>query len=156
MTMTLPTMERSVLIIRHKRRWYELKLPHTVFINGQFLGMVKDRDVRIIAPVGSYSLRVQFGGRIPIGKRGKSIDLSVSSTEQVQLTPQRETVCEFHDRERIWNLLFDIDLIVWVVSLFVTLPLWYRIISDVFFAVWLVRLIIIRKKYYKIKVVERL
>ena len=150
MMMTLPSMEKSVLIIRHKRCWYELKLPHAVFINGQFLGMVKDRDVHIIAPAGSYSLRVQFGGRIPIGKRGKSIDLSVSSTEQVQLTPQRETVCEFHDRERIWNLLFDIDLIVWLVSLFVTLPLWYRIISDVFFAVWLVRLIIIRKKYYKI------
>ena len=88
MTMTLPSMERSVLIIRHKRRWYELKLPHAVFINGQFLGMIKERDVRIIAPAGSYSLRVQFGGRIPIGKRGKSIDLSVSSTEQVQLSPQ--------------------------------------------------------------------
>ena len=156
MTKTLPSMEKSVLIIRHKRRWYELKLPHAVFINGQFLGMVKDRDVRVIAPAGSYSLRVQFGGRIPIGKRGKGIDLSVSSTELVHLTPQRETVCEFHDRERIWNLLFDIDLIVWVVSLFVTLPLWYRIISDVFFAVWLVRLINNRKKYYKIKVVERL
>ena len=156
MTMTLPSMEKSVLIIRHKRRWYELKLPHAVFINGQFLGMVKDRDVRVIAPAGSYSLRVQFGGRIPIGKRGKGIDLSVSSTEQVQLSPQQETVCEFHDRERIWNLLFDIDLIVWVVSLFVTMPPLYRIISDVFFAVWLVRLIIIRKKYYKIKVVERL
>ncbi len=149
-------MEKSVLIIRHKRRWYELKLPHAVFINGQFLGMIKERDVRIIAPAGSYSLRVQFGGRIPIGKHGKSIDLSVSSTEQVQLSPQKEMVCEFHDRERIWNLLFDIDLIVWLVSLFVTMPPLYRIISDVFFAVWLVRLIIIRKKYYKIKVVERL
>lgn len=149
-------MEKSVLIIRHKRRWYELKLPHAVFINGQFLGMIRERDVRVIAPAGSYSLRVQFGGRIPIGKSGKSIDLSVSSTEQVQLTPQKEMVCEFHDRERIWNLLFDIDLIVWLVSLFVTMPPLYRIISDVFFAVWLVRLIIIRKKYYKIKVVERL
>lgn len=143
-------MEKSVLIIRHKRRWYELKLPHAVFINGQFLGMVKDRDMRIVAPMGSYSLRVQFGGRIPIGKRGRSIDLSVSSTEQVQLTEQRETVCEFYDRERIWNLLFDIDLIVWLVSLFVTVLSQYRIISDVFFVVWLLRLIIIRKKYYKI------
>ncbi len=143
-------MEKSVLTIRHKRRWYELKLPHAVFINGQFLGMMKDRDVRIVVPAGSYSLRVQFGGRIPIGKRGRSIDLSVSSTEQVQLTQHQEAVCEFYDRERIWNLLFDIDLIVWVVSLFVTMPQLYRIISDVFFAVWLVRLIIIRKKYYKI------
>lgn len=146
---------KSVLTIRHKRRWYELRVPHAVFINGQFVGMLKNRDLHIVAPPDNYTLKVQFGGLIPIGKRGRSIDLSVSSTTQVALKQQRETVCEFHDRERIWNLLFDIDLILWIVSFFVTLPLLYKILSDAFFAIWMVRLIIIRKRYYKIDTYEK-
>ena len=56
----------------------------------------------------------------------------------------------FQDRERLWNILFDIDLVAWLVSLFVTMPTIYKIVSDAFFAVWLIRLVAIRKRYYKI------
>jgi hypothetical protein len=76
------------------------------------------------------------------------------SSEQESLTVQGNTVVEFHDRERLWNLLFDIDLAVWVVSFFVPMPRLYKIISDLFFAVWLVRLVIIRKRYYRLDVQE--
>ena len=79
------------------------------------------------------------------------MDLSVSS-EQEGVEVQGNTVVEFHDRERLWNVLFDVDLAVWIVSFFVTLPTVYKIVSDVFFAVWLVRLLIIRKRYYKLNV----
>lgn len=140
-----------MLIIRHIRHWYEPKLPHAVFINGLYVGMMKDQDMRIEIPAGNYSLKVQFGGLIPLGKSGKSIDLSVSSTTRVEVQQEADTICEFHDRERLWNILFDIDLILWVVSWFVTMPPLYKILSDTFFVVWLVRLIIIRKKYYKFK-----
>ena len=139
-----------ILTIRHKRHWFEPKLPPTVFLNGFYVGMLKDDQLRGEVPPGSYALRVQFGGQVPIGKKGKSIDLSVSSTEQVEVPQSGEVVCEFHDRERLWNILFDIDLILWIVSWFVTLPPLYKILSDVFFAIWLVRLVVIRKKYYKI------
>ena len=141
-----------ILTIRHKRHWYEPKLPHAVFVNGYFAGMVKDGDLCIEIPVGSYSLKVQFGGLIPLGKSGKSLDLSVSSTTQVDVQQEGDLLCEFHDRERLWNILFDIDLILWIVSWFVTLPPLYKILSDVFFAVWLVRIVVIRKRYYKIAV----
>ena len=146
----------STLIIRHKRHWFEPKLPHAVFLNGYFSGMMKDDLLRGEVPPGSYSLRVQFGGRIPIGKKGKSIDLSLSSTEQVEVPPTGEVVCEFHDRERLWNILFDIDLVLWVVSWFVTMPPLYKILSDAFFVIWIVRLILIRKKYYKITIHKEL
>ena len=33
----------SILTIRHKRHWYEPKLPHSVFLNGYFVGMMKRR-----------------------------------------------------------------------------------------------------------------
>lgn len=114
----------------------------------------KDDVLSIDAPRGSYALKVQFGGRIPIGKSGRSIDLSVSSTRQVEVPQVGEAEYEFYDRERIWNILFVIDLIVWVVSWFVEMPPIYKIVSDLFFAVWLVRLILIRKKYYKIRVMQ--
>lgn len=138
------------LTIRHKRHWYEPKLPHAVFLNGYYAGTLKGGQLRGELPPGNYALRVQFGGIIPIGKKGKSIDLSLSSTEQVEVPPTGEVVCEFHDRERLWNILFDIDLILWMVSWFVQMPPLYKILSNAFFVIWLVRLILIRKKYYKI------
>jgi hypothetical protein len=110
----------------------------------------KDGRLQLDAPRGNYDLKVQFGGRVPIGKRGKTIDISVSSTKQIEVPSIGDVECVFHDRERLWNILFDIDLLVWVVSWFVTMPPLYKILSDAFFAVWLVRLILIRKKYYKI------
>ena len=141
-----------MLTIRHIRHWYEPRLPHAVFIDGLYAGMLVDDQLRINAPHGSYDLRVQFGGRIPIGKNGKSIDISLSSTKKIEVPATGDVECVFHDRERLWNILFDIDLVLWVVSWFVTMPHIYKILSDAFFAVWLVRLVLIRKKYYKITV----
>lgn len=143
-----------MLTIRHIRHWYEPRLPHVVFLDGLYAGMLKDDRLLINAPRGNYDLKVQFGGRVPIGKNGKSIDISVSSTKQIEVSGIGDVEYVFHDRERIWNILFDIDLIVWVVSWFVTMPPLYKIISDIFFAVWIVRLIIIRKRYYKIQLVN--
>lgn len=143
-------IKMSTLTIRHKRHWYEPRPPHAVFLNGYYAGMLKDDQLRGEILPGSYLLRVQFGGDIPIGKKGKSIDMSVSSTELVEVPPTGEVVCEFHDRERLWNILFDIDLVLWVVSWFVTMPPLYKILSNAFFGIWLVRLVVIRKRYYKI------
>ena len=139
-----------MLTVRHIRHWYEPKLPHAVLINGFFAGMMRDHDLRVETPPGTYSLKVQFGGPLRLGKSGKSIDLSLSSTAQVEIPQNGEVLCTFHDRERLWNILFDIDLVLWIVSWFVTMPPLYKILSDVFFAIWLVRLVVIRKRYYKI------
>lgn len=142
-----------MLTIRHIRHWYEPRLPHTVFLDGLFAGVVgKDDRLRLNAPRGNYELKVQFGGRVPIGKSGKSIDFSLSSTKQIEVPASGDVECLFHNRERLWNLLFDIDLIAWVVSWFVEMPPIYKIISDAFFLLWLVRLVLIRKKYYKIEI----
>ena len=86
---------------------------------------------------------------MPLGRSGRSVDLSVSAEKEgVEVTG--DTVVEFHDRERLWNLLFDVDLLVWIVSLFIPLSRGYKIVSDAFFAIWLIRLIFIRKRYYKL------
>lgn len=140
-----------MLTIRHIRHWYEPRLPHAVFLDDLYAGMLKDDRLQLNAPRGNYDLKVQFGGRVPIGNSGKTIDVSVSSTKQIEVPYVGDVEYVFHDRERLWNIMFDIDLIAWVVSWFVTMPPLYKIISDVFFAVWLVRLVLIRKRYYNIK-----
>lgn len=138
----------ATLTLRHQRRFYEPRLPHLIFIDDLYAGTMQD-ETQIQMPAGHYKMRVQFGGKVPLGKSGKSIDLSVSSTcDNVEV--KQHTTFLFHDRERLWNLLFDIDLIVWLVSLFIPLIRLYRILSDSFFVIWLVRLLIIRKRYYRI------
>lgn len=102
-------------IIKHIRHWYEPKLPHSVFINELYAGIVNDKPLQLEVPRTS------------------------------------DVVYEFHNRERLWNILFDTDLVLWIVSLFVQFPPLYKILSNAFFAVWLVRLILIRRHYYKIR-----
>ena len=34
------------LTIRHKRHWYEPKLPHAVFLNGYYAGTLKDGQLQ--------------------------------------------------------------------------------------------------------------
>ncbi len=143
----------ATLTLVHKRRFYEARLPHLLFIDGLYAGTMRADTYQLQLPSGSYQVRVQFGGHIPLGRSGRSIDLSVSSTHQ-KVEVHRSATLTFHDRERIWNLLFDVDLILWLVSLFLPLPRLYKILSDLFFVVWLVRLILIRKHYYKVTVVN--
>ena len=45
----------STLTIHHLRHWYEPKLPHAVFINGYYVGMMKDHDLRIEILAGIYT-----------------------------------------------------------------------------------------------------
>ena len=140
-----------MLTVRHIRHWYEPRLPHMLFIDGLYAGNMQSDELRMEIPAGSYDLRVQFGGRLPIGKNGRGIDLSLSATQKVEIPRGKDVTVSFHDRERLWNILFDIDLVVWIVSLFVAMPPIYKILSDSFFVIWIVRLILIRKRYYSIK-----
>ena len=124
-------------------------MPHLLFVDGLYAGTMRGDEYSIRMPSGRYRLRVQFGGVVPLGKSGRTVDLSVSSEKEgIEVTGDK--LVEFHDREWLWNLLFDVDLVVWVVSLFVPLTRVYKIISDAFFLVWIVRLVIIRKRYYRI------
>lgn len=150
-----------MLIIRHRRRFYEPRLPHFIFVDGLYAGTMRDDEFTIKMPSGTYSLRIQFGGRLPLRlwnrlfDTNRSVDLSLSSTiRDLKITNNSDTTVEFHDSERLWNLLFDIDLIAWIVSFFVTFPPLYKIMSDAFFAIWLLRLLFIRRRYYKTAVVS--
>ena len=71
-----------------------------------------------------------------------------------------DTFLEFGDREKIWDIIFWVDMILWLVKRLINLPepwgLIYEILSNGFFAVWLMRVWIIRKKYFKVEVYQKI
>lgn len=168
-----------ILTIRHKRHFLEPKLPHLIFLRPltpargapeklipvdclcetqrPTMLLMKGDELKVEIPWDYCDVRIQCGGVIPlrlisrIRKKATHIDLSVSSTTRLEMPFGNESTITFRDRERLWNILFDIDLVLWLVSLFVAMPLAYKIISDAFFAIWLIRLIVIRKRYYIIE-----
>lgn len=95
-----------MLTIRHIRHWYEPRLPHVVFLDGLYAGMVGQDDCLLLdAPRGTYDLKVQFGGRVPLGKSGKSIDIIVWVVSWfVQMPP-------------VYKILSDAFFAVWLVRL---------------------------------------
>src|SRR3712207_2663743 len=84
------------LIISPKQRW--LPMPHIIKINHRVLGVVKGRDVRVQMPAGTYTIGVQSGLRF------------IESEVHTHIYEQAENRLVFSDRERWWNLLFNIDL----------------------------------------------
>ncbi len=144
------------LLISHKQGKLSLNLPYGVFINGAPVGLMRTQQVRVSLPAGQYDIRVQFGGALRVGKKGRILDFSLSGEKRVRVSEEALTCVDFSDKERAWNILFDIDLALWAIMLFVTIPspwnLVYHILSDGFFLIWVVRLIIVRKKYYRLDV----
>lgn len=141
------------LIIRYGGKGLMARLPRQVRLNGQLVGILQKQEAIINLPAGKYSLSIAFGGPIRLPRTGKLIDLSVSTEEAVSVTDDAAVTLTFSDRERIWNILFDIDLVLWIAEFFFTLPSpWnhiYSILSNAFFVVWLLRILLIHKRYYK-------
>lgn len=132
----------SELIITTKKQI--LPLPHYLAINDEVLGIIKDKPVDIRLPEGEWKVTI------------RSMYRFIEGSTVVDVHDGAVTHISFSDRERWWNWLFNIDLILWVLKFFFTIPEpWdtiYEIVSNGFFAIWLLRLWIIRKRYFKFKI----
>jgi hypothetical protein len=77
-----------------------------------------------------------------------------SSSSTIEIKKGSNTV-EFKDKEKIWDILFTIDIVLWIVKRFITLEptinLWYEIITNGYLILWIVYELSIRKKYFKIQ-----
>ena len=118
------------------------KLPNRIIINGRIVGVMQQKTVSLRIPKGEYNIMIQ--SFIPF----------LYSSDEVEIQTGVENVVSFKNRERIWDILFSIDLVLWIAGFFVTLPApWdmvYEVATNVFLAVWLVYEFCIRKKYYRI------
>ena len=90
------------LTIVQKRGKFSLTIPHKVLVNGQLLGVMKDKQVVIEMPEGGYEVTIQ------------SMFPFISASERVQVADEHETTLTFCDREQWWDALF----VVFIAALF--------------------------------------
>lgn len=134
----------ATLLIRQKKSKLMPNLPHKLFINGQFVGMITTPQVKINLPAGMYQIKIG------------SVIKYFSSTKMVEVVEEFPRSLTFTDREKIWDALFIVDIICWFADFFFTLPapydLIYQIFTNGYLVLWLVYELLIRNKYFKMEV----
>ncbi len=127
---------------------FKLSIPYWVFINEQPIGIMQSKEVSIELPPTQFELGIKILFRLfrwQFSIRGKK-KISLAEGEHLQLM--------ITDKERWWNILFDIDLVLWLAKLFFELPhpwnIIYEVVSNGFFALWLARIWFIRNRYFQI------
>ena len=127
---------------------FKLSILYWLFINEQPIGIMQGKEVSIELPSAQFGLSIKilfllFKGQLSIG--GKSM-VCLSEGEHLHLM--------IIDKERWWNILFDIDLVLWLAKMFFELPhpwnIVYEVVSNGFFALWLARIWFIRDRYFQI------
>ena len=118
-------------------------IPHYLLINDQLLGVFKGSEAHVNLPPGRYKVTIRSMYKFI----ESSADVYVPIGESKRLT--------FTDKDKIWNWLFNIDLVLWFLKRILHVPEpWgtiYEMVSNGFFAVWLLRILIIRKSYFNIE-----
>ncbi len=118
-------------------------LPHKIYFNGKLLGIMQRKEILVKdIPEGRYRLKIQ--SMIPF----------LFAEQEIQIKRGANTVI-FSDREKFWDILFTIDLVLVIAKLFLKLPdninMIYNIVTNGYFAVWLIYEWVIRKRYFRIK-----
>ena len=140
------------LLTLHRKQRSKWAVPYWICINGCPLGLMRTPEVNMKMPAGTFTVEMKIMFKVwkwtgGLGGR-KTVTMGENDHLHIHIT----------DRERWWNWLFNLDLVLWLVRFCFTLPdpwgLVYHIVSDGFFVVWLLRLWIIRKRYFKLEIKE--
>ena len=128
----METMMNSVLLIKPERKQW-IPLLHYLLINGQMLGLMRGNDsVRVALPAGDYGVTIRSAYKF------------IESTAQVHIAEGETLTLTFGDRERWWNWLFNLDLMLWLLKWFFDFgnywDIVYEIASNGFFFLWLLRI----------------
>ena len=122
-------------------------LPHRILIGGQMLGLMRTPSVTINMPQGIYEVTVQ------------SVFPFIRTSATVKVDEGVDNVMEFEDKEKYWDIVFSLDMILWAASLFIELQkpysTIYHIVSEVLFLIWLIHIIVVRKKYFRISTFQK-
>lgn len=136
----------ATLIIKDKHSG-KLALPHYLLINDQLVGVMKG-EARVTVPAATFKVTIRSSIKF------------IESSAVVSTSEPVDTYVEFGDREKAWDIIFWADMVLWLVKRVLHLPepwgLVYEILSNGFFAVWLLRVWIIRKKYFKVEVFQKI
>ena len=132
------------LTIVQKRGKFSFNIPHKLLIDGRFVGIMKAKKVSVEMPMGEYAITIQ--SMIPF----------ISASQRVTLSPRSETTLEFSDREKWWDALFVVDIVLWTIKRFLHLAApwtWiYEVFTNGYFLLWLLYEWRIRKHYFKFQI----
>ena len=132
------------LTIVQKRGKFSLNVPHKLLIDGRFVGIMKAKKVSVEMPMGEYVITIQ--SMIPF----------ISASQRVTLSPRSETTLEFSDREKWWDALFVVDIVLWTIKRFLHLAApwtwFYEVFTNGYFLLWLLYEWRIRKHYFKFQI----
>jgi len=111
------------------------------------LGLMRTPSVTINIPQGIYEVTVQ------------SVFPFIKTSAIVKVDEGVDNVMEFEDKEKYWDIVFSLDMILWIASLFIDLQkpysTIYHIVSEGLFAIWLIHIIVIRRKYFRISTFQK-
>lgn len=117
-------------------------------INEQPIGIMQSKEVSIELPPAQFELRIKILFRV------FKWQFSIGGKKKISLAEGEHLHLMIADKERWWNILFDIDLVLWLAKLFFELPhpwnIIYEVVSNGFFALWLARVWFIRNRYFQI------
>ena len=134
----------ALLHIVQRRSKFSLNIPHKLLIDGHFVGVMKGGKVSVEIPMGEYDITIQ--SMIPF----------ISGTRRVSVLPRSETTLEFSDREKWWDVLFVVDIVLWILKRFLHLAspwTWiYEVFTNGYFILWLLYEWRIRKQYFKFQI----
>ena len=137
-----------LVITQKKRGKLCLKIPHYLLINGRMLWLMRDESVTLNMPPATFELRIQ------------SIFKWFFSSAVVSTHEGTVTHIDFSDREKWWDILFVIDIILWCVKRFLNLAApwtWiYEIFTNGYFVAWLIYEWSIRKRYFRLDIYEKI
>ena len=85
-------------------------LPHRLWINGRMVGVIQSERVDVEIPQGVYEIRVQ--SMIPI----------LESRAEIRIEEGVRNVMTIGDREKGWDMVFWIALVMEIVHCSLTLP----------------------------------
>ena len=136
------------ILTLHRRQMFKLSIPYWVFINGQPIGIMQGKEVSIELPPSQFDLSIKILFRL------LKWQFYIGGKRKVLLSEGEHLHLMITDKERWWNLLFDIDLVFWIAKFFFELPYpWdtvYEVASNGFFILWLARIWMIRNNYFEL------
>jgi len=135
-------------VVLHRKQRFNIGIPLWVVVDGRPLGIMKGKEVRIDMPSGEHEIAVRIVFML------FKWQFFIGGSRKVVVEDGEERHLQITDKERVWNILFDIDMVLWIVEFFFTLPhpweMVYKVVSNGFFVVWLLRIWMIRKRYFQI------
>ena len=152
------------ILTLHRRQMFKLSIPYWVFLNESSvtsaerinehpIGIMQGKEVSIELPPAQFDLSIKIVFRL------FKWQFSIGGKRKVLLSEGEHLHLMITDKERWWNILFDIDLVLWLAKMFFELPhpwdIVYEVVSNGFFVLWLARIWFIRDRYFQILEIKK-